>query len=343
MPDTNINSEHLMPDITAMEAVAGDASADNPQEILRAQLRRIMADEGLTQGAIAREAGIHPNTFSAWAIGKYAGRNEPIGEKFARWVASRTARERTQAVMPTAPGFIATRLSQDVFRMLEHAQFLPDLSVFAGDAGLGKTTAISAYAAQAPNVFVITCDPSMSTVRALMEALSDALGLSSRGLSGRRIMQAIVAKLRDTGALLVLDEAQFLSSSALDQLRTVHDLAGVGVTLVGNVQVYTRFEGSERTAQYAQLFSRVGARTTRSRPIAADIAALLDAWGIAGAAERRLLSVIAGKPGTFRGLTKCLRMAHMLAASDGGAVVSRHILAAWEQLGNANPEKGAAA
>lgn len=60
---------------------------------------------------------------------------------------------------------------------------------------------------------------------------------------------------------------------------------------------------------------------------------LVSAWQIEGAAESRLLRSIAAKPGALRGMTKALRLGHVVAAGEGQPLGERHIRAAWAQLG----------
>ena len=101
------------------------------------------------------------------------------------------------------------------------------------------------------------------------------------------------------------------------------------MALLGNESVYSRLEGTGRSSSLAQLYSRVGMRMTRGKPLPEDVTALITAWGIDDDAAASVLRQIAAKPGALRGLTKTLR----LAALTGG-LSSTHIRAAWSQLGN---------
>ena len=88
------------------------------------------------------------------------------------------------------------------------------------------------------------------------------------------------------------------ATTAIDQLRSMHDAAGVGLALVGSPLVRERLGGAN--PHLAQLFSRVGMRLRREKPLTGDVAALLAAWGIEGEAERKLVGWIARKPGALR-------------------------------------------
>ncbi|GGG30790.1 transposase [Caldovatus sediminis] len=320
----------------AAERAEAGAPAADAQEAVRAEIRAVMAAERLAMTEIARQAGIAYGSLTAWMGGHYQGRGERIAEQARRWLASRQAQARTRALLPAAPGFVATPTAEAIFATFEHAQHLPELVVVTGAPGVGKTAACRAYQTRAPNVWILTAEPVHATPRALLDDLAEAVGIADRGLSSQRLSRAIAQRLRGSGGLVVVDEAQHLPSVALDQLRMIHDLAEVGVALVGNETVYARLEGGARAAHYAQLFSRVGMRLARPRPQRGDIEALLDAWGVAGKGERGLLQVIARKPGALRNLTKVLRVAHMLAGGEGAAAVAEaHIRMAWERLSGA--------
>ncbi len=289
---------------------------------------------GLTLSTIARQAGLGISTLHAWKGGKYNGRSETVAEKVQRWLDAQAARAGTRAALPPAPGFVMTKTASRFWEVLEHAQHMPDLVVIAGGAGVGKTTACKGYQAQSSNVWIVTMEPCISSTSNFLTALAETLEVTERG-SPQRLSRAIVRKLVGTAGLLIIDEAQHLSSQALDQLRTIHDLAEIGIAVVGNETVFARFGAEHRTAQFAQLYSRIGMRITRPKPLAADINMLLDAWKIGGQAERKLVLAIALRPGGARGMTKMLRMAFGLASTEGlSSPNCSHIEIAWSQLGN---------
>lgn len=302
------------------------------EEAIRADVRALMAAETLTMKDIARACGVAYGTFSSWMGGTYQGRTHHVAAEARRGLDAHRTKARTRAMAPAAPGFVPTATAEMFLGGLEHAQHMAELVVITGGPGVGKTTAAREYRVRNPNVWLMTAEPVHATPRALLDDLADAVGIDARGMSGQRLSRAITIKLRGTGGLLIIDEAQHLTSQTLDQLRSLHDLAGLGIALLGNETVYARLEGGTRAAHYAQLFSRVGMRLTRVRPVQADVAALLDAWGVAGAAERALLKQIAAKPGALRGLTKVLRIAHMLAGAKGEpALTVALIRMAWSQ------------
>lgn len=318
-----------MPLDTAEPAIAADE-----QEALRAQVRAIIDAEKTTMMDVSKASGIAYGTLSNWMNRTYAGRTERVAGQVQRWLATREQKARTRALAPCAPGFVATPTSEHFLAALEHAQHLAELVVITGAPGVGKTSCCRAWQARSTNVHLVTGEPTMTSPRSLLDEIAEAIGAPSRSISSLQLSRSIVKRLRGTGALLIVDEAQHLPSLVLDQLRTIHDLAEVGIALTGNATVFGRLEGGTRAAHYAQLYSRIGMRVSRLRPTRKDIDVLLDAWHLADGAARELMHVIAGKPGALRNVTKVLRVAHMAAGAEGAdAVGEQHIKLAWETLG----------
>jgi hypothetical protein len=309
-------------------------------DALRAEVRQIIETEGVTQAVIAEEAGIKYGTFTPWLGGTYKGDNSAFALKVRRWLETRKERSRTHTVLPSAPKFVLTPTAGKIIDVLGYAQSAPDFAVVVGGAGIGKTSAIEAYAERSSNVFVVTAEPCLASPNNMLSALADAVTVNEK--RSVYLSRAIANKLRNAAALIVIDEAQHLSSAALDQLRTIHDKAGVGVVVAGNESVYSRLQGAERNAQFAQLYSRVGMRMTQQKARARDICALIEAWQITDQSVIGLLKVVAAKPGALRLMTKVIRLGTMLAAGDGDAVMDeRHVKRAWNQL-SATPLQAAA-
>lgn len=307
------------------------------QEQIRAEVRLVMTEEGLSQAEVAREAGIAYGTLTPWMTDKYQGNGSNVAHKVSIWLESRKERARTRAVLPSAPAFVDTATAVSIMDTLAFAQMAPDFSVIVGGAGIGKTTAILEYQKRNPNVTVVTAEPCITSPNNLLVAIAEEMGVLEK--APNKLSRAIMARLRGANALLVIDEAQHLSSPALDQLRTLHDKAGCGIAVSGNESVFARLQGgAAQSAQFAQMHSRVGKRIVQPRARARDVCQIIQAWGLDGASqEANLLKKMAAKPGALRVLTKVLRLAGMLAAGAGAERVTvRHIQQAWDQLSSAS-------
>lgn len=300
---------------------------------LRDRLAAVMAgDRKITQARIARECGLSSSALSQWIGGVYAGDNEAVEARVRLWLDKQAADKAAGARMPAPPSWVPTPTGARVVGALGYAQMAGDIAVIYGGAGLGKTSAIGHYANTALNVWHVTMTPASASVVTALEEICEVLGVNESG-GAARLHRAVVRKVRNTGGLLVIDEAQHLSTAALDQIRSIHDATGIGIALVGNTEVYARMTGGNRAAYLDRLHSRVGKRLSLRQSSEADIGALVEAWGLGDARCKRTLVEIARRPGALRTLTKVLRLASMHAVAAGEAVCCDHVGKAWRELG----------
>lgn len=302
-------------------------------EDLRARIIATLERDNLAQSTVAREAGFSGSALSQWLQGKYAAATAELDAKLARWLEAYERRKREQARLPAAPGYVETPTGSRVIDALAYAQLAGDIAVVYGGAGLGKSQGCAAYQERNPCVWIATMTPATASIATALEEIADALRLPDGAGGAARLQRAIVKRLRGTGGLLVVDEAQHLSVAALDELRSLHDASGIGLALVGNETVYARLTGGTRAAYLDRLYSRIGKRVRLARTVKGDVDAIARAWNVTERDTLVLLADIAGKPGALRGVTKCLRLAALLAAADSEALGVRHLRAAWTDLG----------
>jgi DNA transposition AAA+ family ATPase len=103
-------------------------------------------------------------------------------------------------------------------------------------------------------------------------------------------------RLPETRGLIVVDEADWLSLDAVEELRILREECGVGLALVGNHKVYDRLTGGQRSVDFARLFSRVSKKYVINTVSAGDVDSFCDAWQVTGTEERKLLKAIARRP-----------------------------------------------
>jgi hypothetical protein len=301
----------------------------------RERIRALLDAKEASQAEVARQAGLSPTALNRWVNGKYEGDNAGVEAKLARWLAERD--RQTGFLLPDPPGWIATPTGERVLSALAYGQMAADLVVIYGGAGLGKTRAVSQYAATRPNVWIATMSPATSTPSACLEEICEALGMrEGPGGSAARMQRALIRRLRDTKGLLVLDESQHLAVAALETVRAVHDAAEVGLALVGNERVYSRLSSSGQAALFAQLYSRVGKRMHLTLPRREDVEAVLAGWGITDRDALSYLWAVARTPGALRGVVKSLRLGTMIARGAGEPLELRHIKRAWRELDATN-------
>lgn len=244
-----------------------------------------------------------------------------------------SAAARTEAPA-TVPGWIDTPTAARIAASFAFAQAAADVVVIYGAGGVGKTHTAQHHCAQEPSAWHVIMSPATTGVVPALWEISSALGLP-RSNGAAELHRSIVRRVSGTGGLLIVDEAQHLAPLALDQLRSIHDAAGVGLALVGSRDVYARMVGGKSAVELDRLRSRVGRRLQVEASSAEDATAVADECGVTTAPGRRLLIDIAAKAGGLRAVFKALRLATLHANAAGRARTDADLRTAWQELGGA--------
>ncbi len=304
----------------------------SPNDVI-ARVRSEMARLKISQSAASKEIGISPAALTQVLNGTYAADPTSQYEKLERWLEQKAQAAVLRNTLPLAPDFIPTPTATRIISALSYAQLAGDMAMIYGGAGLGKTLALKHFQSEINNVFVATMSPATVRVAAALEAICIALGTKSPPYGALRMHREACRRLNGSGGLLIIDEAQHLSESALDAIRAIHDETGIGIALVGNESLYSRMVGSSHAAHrnLDRLHSRIGKRLPLRRPTAADVEEIAAAFGVSEGKSLAVLREQAAKAGALRLVVKTLRLAGMEA---GGAVpTTAHIEFAVKDLG----------
>lgn len=296
------------------------------------QVRTEIERRGITQGQAAREIGISATTLTQLLNGTYGADPSNQLDKIVKWLIALKNQAQVKGQLPPVPDFVLTATASRVIAALGYAQIAGDIAVIYGGAGLGKTSAIREYQRSYPNVFIATMSPAKASVAAAFEELCFSVGFRNPSMGAARQQRDIERRLSGTAGLLIIDEAQHLSVSALDAIRAIHDATGIGIALVGNEAVYTRLTGGSRNAAYLdRLFSRIGKKVKLAHPTSTDVEALAGVFNVVEKESLNLLSQIGSRAGALRSVVKILRLATMKA--EGNAPDAAQIKEALKELG----------
>ncbi|EHZ3394098.1 AAA family ATPase, partial [Salmonella enterica] len=181
---------------------------------------------------------------------KYNGDIADMEERIGNFI--RRVREKQNALR-IDERFVSTPTARKGLEVLAYAHQECEICVLYGAAGLGKTITLKEYARRDDAVIFIEADPGY-TARTLLEELCGRLRLSKNG-NIHTLIDLCVEKLKGTGRLLIIDEAELLPYRALEVIRRLHDKAGIGVVMAGMPRLITNLKG--RRGEFAQLYSRV--------------------------------------------------------------------------------------
>ncbi|EMI8339102.1 AAA family ATPase [Proteus mirabilis] len=215
------------------------------------ELTMMMNNKGWSQAQAARGIGVSTAVINQFLQNKYNGDVNAVEEKVRQFISREQERDKSRRIKPVYVDTLMARKGRDVIRM---AHMDSDINVIYGDAGMGKTMIIRQYAKENLNAVLIEADPGY-TARVVLEELCNKLGLSKRG-NMHELSESIIQNLRDSGRIILVDEAENLPYRALETLRRIHDKSGVGIVLAGMPRLILNLKG--KRGEYKQLYSRVG-------------------------------------------------------------------------------------
>lgn len=215
------------------------------------ELSAMMTQKGWSQAQAARGIGLSPAVVNQYLQSKYNGDVKAVDEKVRQFILREQERDKSRRIKPVYVATLMALKGRDVIRM---AHMDGEINVIYGDAGMGKTMIVRQYAKDHLDAVLIEADPGY-TARVVLEELCNKLGLSKRG-NMHELSESIIQTLRESGRIILVDEAENLPYRALETLRRIHDKSGVGIVLVGMPRLILNLKG--KRGEYKQLYSRVG-------------------------------------------------------------------------------------
>ena len=219
------------------------------------------------------------------------------------------------------PRFVRTPTAEKIAEWLETTRRFGDLGVIRGNPGVGKTSAVAEYAREHARTILVPLMPTTGGKLSVVSALCDRLDIYQA--RPYQTMRELVARLapddEERRALIIFDEAQYMTRDATSQMRGISDQAGVGITFSGNTAVL-RSGGSVHgggvlreadiwRGELAQITSRVGSWHEIKQVDVGDVIAFATACGVPEHDDAALgiLAALARKPGALRIAEKVIR------------------------------------
>jgi DNA transposition AAA+ family ATPase len=221
---------------------------------IRQRLRDYMGQRKLHQSIVAKQCGYSPPVLTEWLKGRYAGNVELVAHAVNDWM----ERDRRREEAKTPRDFIPTKIADDIRSVVYLADKRGMMAAIVAPSGTGKTFVLKVLVAELRGLYVY-CHGGM-TPRELLNTMAVQLGRKSRDVTRADQHRWLVATMKDTHRLIVLDEAHQLGA-ALNVVRALHDEAGVPVVMAGTAEILEavndrsdgRGQFSSRTIRYNAL------------------------------------------------------------------------------------------
>lgn len=226
---------------------------------LIAEAKSYMETKKMSQAQFANMVGVSESTISRWLKGDYPNM-ESVSAKVRLYLDKESLRE--QSLEAGSIDFVMTNVSKKIWQVLEYSRLQKKLSIIYGDAGIGKTKTAREWAKGKSDVVFVTVTPAFGNQKPFLKLLARALKTSRTGTVDDLYLD-ILDRLESRDMTIIIDEAQHLTVKTLEAIRSINDSTGTAIVLIGNEVVYSKMMGKQQ-AEFAQLFSRIGMRSSLS-------------------------------------------------------------------------------
>ncbi|MFC2539928.1 AAA family ATPase [Neisseria sicca] len=280
---------------------------------LQQKLVEFKAKSGMNQTMLARGIGVSPASISMYLNDTYAekgGKYETIEPKIEAFLEVQESKaQREELVL----GFVSTKTTRRISEVMRDAHEAGDTVVIYGQAGLGKTQAVKNYCEKNPAAILIEANPSF-TALVLMRKLAAAAKVSTVG-SLNDLFESVSDRLRDSGRLIVVDEAENLPLRALEIIRRLHDDTGCGLVLSGMPRLVANLRGKH--GELVQLYSRVSVALNLGDSMPDEELEQIARAAMPEADDETIAELVKHSNGNTRRMSKLMRGAVRTANKNG--------------------------
>ena len=282
-------------------------------QALQQKLAEFKAKSGMNQTMLARGIGVSPASISMYLNDTYAekgGKYETIEPKIEAFLEVQESKaQREELVL----GFVSTKTTRRISEVMRDAHEAGDTVVIYGQAGLGKTQAVKNYCEKNPAAILIEANPSF-TALVLMRKLAAAAKVSTVG-SLNDLFESVSDRLRDSGRLIVVDEAENLPLRALEIIRRLHDDTGCGLVLSGMPRLVANLRGKH--GELVQLYSRVSVALNLGDSMPDEELEQIARAAMPEADDETIAELVKHSNGNTRRMSKLMRGAVRTANKNG--------------------------
>lgn len=232
------------------------------------ELQKRLADFSAEVGSQAKAAkaiGYSPGAVSAYLNSKYDSGITEIETKlreFFRIHDERQSQPSRVSASRIEPGiYRETTISEHIYKNIKYCQLEKGILSIVGEAGIGKTMAAAKFVKDNPSTAIyIEVSPITGVLGRFIRHLARELRISDDCNLGS-LREEVRSKLVGTNKVLIIDEAQHLRYTALEEIRNwtqpnpITNELGLGIVLMGNPQISLRMKG-RYSDKYEQQFSR---------------------------------------------------------------------------------------
>lgn len=215
---------------------------------LRKEFKTFLEVNDLKQAHVARSLGLSPAVISQWLKGEYKGDNETLEKKISQFMANFNIKR-----VEVQEEIVKTRDLVSAHFVMDEAVVGREMAVLYGNPGTGKSVAVKEWVKEHPEAILIEVIPGMR-VKSLLQEIARKLGIDANAKAEELVVQ-ISKEFKRRDGVLVIDEAEHLSVTALENVRRIWDFSRVPIILVGTYGLIKNLKGNR--GELLQLYSRI--------------------------------------------------------------------------------------
>jgi DNA transposition AAA+ family ATPase len=287
------------------------------------QLQVYIEEKGVSAAKIAKAIGVHESALSSFRSMSYKGDVSSLAKRIIDFLAIEGERK-SGIKIDLKP--VRTQQTDMVVTVCKMCHEYGEMGFIFGDAGVGKSTGLKMYKAKYDSQVILVSAYAGITPDDLLFDVLEAMKAESGGGENRK-MREVIRLLKDTGKLLIIDEAQHCSNKAIEKIRAVWDSAQTGIVLCGNNVTVKTMRGGREKLYFAHVVSRFAFRVEiTSKVLREDLNAILENAGVKITQEiRNYLFKRASSDGCYREMMHYFRKALIFAASENRDITMEDI------------------
>lgn len=193
------------------------------------RIQNYLEQHHISQAELARSLGYSPAVINQYLKGSYKGNTETIESKCIQYISGNKKPKERDNIMQTANvSAVSVIINQSVGMRC--------MGLVSGASGSGKTTAIKHVLSTLPQSILIEVTPT-TTTKSLFIAIAERLKLNTAYRNLNQLKDDINDALTKRDALIVIDEAEYLTKNALESVRRIWDITKTPVVYCGTDKI----------------------------------------------------------------------------------------------------------
>lgn len=218
---------------------------------------RYICKHGLTPSDVGRKLGTPKGTTIHELLNGNYRQNADAQIRRLNLFVEQHARQQAASL---GDAFVTTNVAKEILGVARLVRENQTMGLIVAPTGVGKSRCAEAVAEKYVGAIYLRVITGQHSPRGITNALAECVGvrkLSNLNRPARHHTQIerLIEALRNSGRLIVLDEAHQLNDGAINLLRDIHDSCGVPILLLATKDLHDRIR-RDADADHGQLYSR---------------------------------------------------------------------------------------